>query len=201
MILLTAFDEALQVVDGLRLSAEHHFDHAIRVELDDHSGTLVNHPHVVVLIDADGVRERRGVVIRAPQLDEFQVFVELEQFRGRPATRELPPLPVREYTNRWPFEFLETPSVSPIVWPGTTRGSTSSVICNFGVAASRASCFALAACLSGLGGPNWAWTCSVPHAHHDAKYEQRKQHRGTFHVVNLLSEMDVQPGHARTVLT
>src|ERR1700733_1564993 len=41
------------------------------------------------------------------------------------------------------------------------RGSTSSVTCNFGVSASRASCLAMAACLSGLGGPNWAWTRSV----------------------------------------
>src|SRR6266403_3103093 len=55
--LLTAFEVALHVIDRLRFSAERHFDVGIRVELDDHSGTLVNHPHVVVFIDADGVRE------------------------------------------------------------------------------------------------------------------------------------------------
>jgi hypothetical protein len=57
LVLLTAFDVFLEVVDGLRLSAEHHFDHAGRVELDDHARPLVNHPHVVVFIDADGVRK------------------------------------------------------------------------------------------------------------------------------------------------
>ena len=28
---------------------------------------------------------------------------------------------MREYTNRWPFEFVETPTVSPIVMSGMRR--------------------------------------------------------------------------------
>src|SRR4029077_9916443 len=85
--LFIAFDEALEVVDCLRLSAEGHLDVAVRVELNDHSGTFVNHPDIVVLIDADGVREGSGVVIRSPQLYKLQVLVELEQLGGRATTR------------------------------------------------------------------------------------------------------------------
>lgn len=55
--LFTAFDEFLEVVNSLWLSAKRHFDHATRVELDNHVRSLVNHPHIVVLIDANGVRE------------------------------------------------------------------------------------------------------------------------------------------------
>jgi hypothetical protein len=40
---------------------------------------FVGHPHVVVLVDAHRVRERRGVVVRSPLLDEAQVLIELEE--------------------------------------------------------------------------------------------------------------------------
>ncbi len=64
-----------------------------------------------------------------------------------------PALPLRVNTNRCPLEFLATPTASPMVWPGTTRFSTSSVIWSCGVAFSSASCLASAACSSGLGPP------------------------------------------------
>ena len=83
--LFTAFHEALQVVDRLRLATERHSDHAVRVEFNNHPGTLVNHPHVVVLIHANGMGEGRSVVIRPPLLDEFIVFVEFEKLCGRAA--------------------------------------------------------------------------------------------------------------------
>ena len=60
---------------------------ALRVELDDHVRPFVRHPHVVVLVDAHGVRERRGVVVLAPLLDELQVLIEFEELRGRGAAR------------------------------------------------------------------------------------------------------------------
>ena len=57
---------------------------------------------------------------------------------------------VREYTTRCPFEFLDTPSVSPIVWPGTDSARTSSVSCSFGVEASSSCYCRWRACASGL---------------------------------------------------
>jgi hypothetical protein len=41
--------------------------------------------------------------------------------------RELPDQPVRLKTNRWPCEFIDTPSVSPMVSPGMRSGRISSV--------------------------------------------------------------------------
>ena len=55
--LLTAFEEFARGSRSPPAFGQTAFGHGIRVELDEHSGTLVNHPHVVVLIDADGVRE------------------------------------------------------------------------------------------------------------------------------------------------
>ena len=87
-VTLAALEIALEKIDRLRLPAEHHRHHPGRVELDDHVGAFVGHPHVVVLVHADGVRKGRGVVVLAPLLHELQVLIELEQLRrGRAAGR------------------------------------------------------------------------------------------------------------------
>ena len=80
-VLLAAIEVLLEIVDRFGLAAEHHRHVPLRVELDDHVRAFVGHPDVVVLVDADGVRERRGVVVRPPLLDELQVRIELEQLR------------------------------------------------------------------------------------------------------------------------
>ena len=63
----------------------------------------------------------------------------------------VPERPLRVNTKRCPFEFLATPTASPMVWPGTTRRKTSSVIFNLGAVFSSSACLAIAACCSGLG--------------------------------------------------
>src|SRR5262249_15432091 len=57
------------------------------IEFDDHIRAFIHHPDVVVFIDAYGVREGSGIVVRPPKLDELQFFVELEELCGRSATR------------------------------------------------------------------------------------------------------------------
>ena len=64
-----------------------------------------------------------------------------------------PAFPLRVNTNRLPRAFLATPTASPIVWPGTTRFSTSSVMLSRGDAFSSAACLASAACCSGFCAP------------------------------------------------
>src|SRR5262249_16479583 len=86
-VLLPTFEVFFKIIDGFRLTAEDHFDHAIRIELDDHVRAFIHHPDVVVLIYSHRVRERSAIVPRAPELDELQFFVELEELRSRPATR------------------------------------------------------------------------------------------------------------------
>ena len=86
-VLFTALEVFLEIVDRFRLAAEDHLHHRIRVELDDHVRPFVHHPDVVVLVDAHRVGKRRRVVARPPQLDELQVFVELEQLGGGSPSR------------------------------------------------------------------------------------------------------------------
>ena len=69
--LLAAFGEAFEVIDGFGLPAKRHFDIGVGIEFDDHAGAFVDHPHVVVFIDADGVCKRGSIVIRAPQFYEL----------------------------------------------------------------------------------------------------------------------------------
>src|SRR5690242_20858030 len=62
-----------EVIDGLGLSAKGHLDVAVGIELDDHSGTFVNHPHVVVLIDAD--RDRKSTRLNSSHMSiSYAVF-------------------------------------------------------------------------------------------------------------------------------
>src|SRR5208282_864304 len=69
-------------VGSFLLAAEDHGDAAIGAELDDHVGTFVGDPDVVVLIDANGMCEGPGVKIVADFLDESSVGSELEELRG-----------------------------------------------------------------------------------------------------------------------
>ena len=58
--------------------------HAARlVELDDHVGSLVDRPDVVVLVDAHAVRERPAVESLSDLADELALRPELEQLRRR----------------------------------------------------------------------------------------------------------------------
>src|SRR5262245_40715023 len=56
-VFFAAFEEALEIVDRFRLATEVHLQGATRIHLDDHVGTFVDEPDVVVFVDADGVRE------------------------------------------------------------------------------------------------------------------------------------------------
>ena len=67
--------------DRLGTAAQHHHDPSFGVELDDHVRPLVDHPDVVVLVDAHLVRELEAVDALAPLLDEGAVRVELEETR------------------------------------------------------------------------------------------------------------------------
>ena len=62
-------------------AADHHQHLALRAELGDQVGALVHRPDVVVLVDADRVREFEAVVALADFLDEGAVVVEFEQAR------------------------------------------------------------------------------------------------------------------------
>src|SRR5262245_55080747 len=59
-------------------AAEHHLHAARRIEPDDHVRALVDRPDVVVLVDADAVRERPSVQAPADLADEATVGVKLE---------------------------------------------------------------------------------------------------------------------------
>ena len=67
--------------DRLRPPAEHHHDAPFGVELDDHVRPLVDHPDVVLRVDADRVRELQAVQALADLAHEGAVLVELEQPR------------------------------------------------------------------------------------------------------------------------
>src|SRR5262245_62977594 len=51
------------LVGCLLLSAEHHHNASFRIVLDDHVGTLVHGPAVVVLLDSYGMRAGPGLAI------------------------------------------------------------------------------------------------------------------------------------------
>ena len=53
--------------------AEHHQDLPGRAELDDHVRPFVRRPDVVVLVDANGMRERKTVEVLADLPDECAV--------------------------------------------------------------------------------------------------------------------------------
>src|SRR6185436_15718813 len=66
-------------VNGRRSSADHHQHFALRAELGDEIGALVDRPDVVLLVDADRVGELEAVVALANLSREGAVLVELEQ--------------------------------------------------------------------------------------------------------------------------
>jgi hypothetical protein len=68
-------------VDGRRPAADHHQHLAFGAELGDEVGPFVDSPDVVVLVDADRVRELEAVVALADLFDEVAVPIELEQPR------------------------------------------------------------------------------------------------------------------------
>ena len=69
-------------VDCLRLAPKQHSYAALRIELHDHVGHLINHPDVVTRIDADLGGEHEAVTVLADLADELAVAVELEQSRA-----------------------------------------------------------------------------------------------------------------------
>ena len=68
--------------DGFRLTAEHQRDVAVRVELHDLVGTLVDRPHVVLRVDAQPERRIEPVDVLAQFADELAGGVVLEQARA-----------------------------------------------------------------------------------------------------------------------
>src|SRR5206468_11741580 len=58
---------------------------AFRTEFDDHVGTLVSHPDVVLPVDFDGVRVAPRIEVMADLANVFSIGIELEQLRGRGA--------------------------------------------------------------------------------------------------------------------
>ena len=75
----------LEIIDGLRRAAELFERHCLRTVLDDHPRAFVDLPDVVVPVNADGMRKRRGIVVGAPFLDERAVRVEFPQHGCRAA--------------------------------------------------------------------------------------------------------------------
>ena len=139
-------DEALEPVERLVLAAERHRHAAVGTVLDDHVRAFVDHPDVVFLVDADGVREAGGVVVRSPLLDELQARIELEEHRRRAALDRRGLAGASEH-EQMAGAFLATPTASPMVWPGIVSLRTSSVTLSCGVLFSSAACFA---CCSGV---------------------------------------------------
>ena len=78
------------------LAPEHHHHAAFGIELDDHVGAFVDGPEVIVLVEADGMREGPGVEIVADFANVLSVGPEFENLRsgggigrsGGVATRE-----------------------------------------------------------------------------------------------------------------
>ena len=81
------FEEALHVIDGFILAAEHERHQALGIELHHHVRAFVDDPQVVVLVEADGVGEGEAVGVLAPLLDELVGLVELEQLGRLRAAR------------------------------------------------------------------------------------------------------------------
>src|ERR1700694_3622922 len=72
----------LGLLRGFLLAPEHHLHAAFRIELDDHVRALVGGPEIVVLVDANRVRERPGVETFADLAQIRAVAIELEDLRG-----------------------------------------------------------------------------------------------------------------------
>jgi len=68
-------------IGGFLLAAENHDDAAFGIELDDHVGTFVGDPDVVVFVDFDGVGEGPGVQVVADFAEKFSVRSEFEELR------------------------------------------------------------------------------------------------------------------------
>ena len=68
--------------DVLRLSAEHHQEPAVRIELHDHVRSGVDDPDVVLRIDAHLLGEVDAVDALADLLDELAGLIELKQARA-----------------------------------------------------------------------------------------------------------------------
>ena len=68
-----------QLVERIRTLAEHHQQPSIGAEFLDHVGAFIDGPDVVVLVDADRVREREAVAANTEFLDERAGLIELEQ--------------------------------------------------------------------------------------------------------------------------
>src|SRR5262249_54025154 len=68
-----------KAVHHFRPSAEHHYDAAFRIELDDHVRSFTHAPDVVVAVDADGMRKFEPVQSGADLPDVITVLIELEQ--------------------------------------------------------------------------------------------------------------------------
>ena len=72
------FQHRLEIIDRLRRTAELCERH--RLDLNyDHPRAFIDLPHIVVPVDADGMRKGGGVVVRPPFLDELAVLVEFPQ--------------------------------------------------------------------------------------------------------------------------
>src|SRR5206468_2085880 len=79
---LRMFERLGAFVGGFLLAADNHSDAAFGIELDDHVGAFVGDPDVVVLVDADRMREGPGVEIVADLADESAVRKKLEELRS-----------------------------------------------------------------------------------------------------------------------
>ena len=79
---LGCFQGSRSFVGGFLLAPEHHHHAALGIELDDHVRAFVDGPEVVVLIDADGVREGPGVQVVADLANVFAVGSEFQNLRG-----------------------------------------------------------------------------------------------------------------------
>ena len=73
----------LCAVGRLLAAAEHPDDATLLVHADDHVRALVDGPDVVVLVDADRMRERPAVQVLADLADELAFRAELQQLGGR----------------------------------------------------------------------------------------------------------------------
>jgi hypothetical protein len=60
-------------------SAQHHLHSAVRIELDDLRRHLIDHPDVVLRIDADLLRLKESIKALAKLARELAAAIELEQ--------------------------------------------------------------------------------------------------------------------------
>jgi hypothetical protein len=68
-------------VDGFGLASEQHDLTALRIELDDHVGHLIDDPDIVLRVDADLIGEHEAIHVMAEFFDETAIAVELEELR------------------------------------------------------------------------------------------------------------------------